>query len=74
MRIITVLAKICDANAIKLMKLHVDSITMITMIRGRTVGGSGGQVTGVVGRRRSFGTRNRCRQTAQHTDKNKIYN
>lgn len=28
MRILTVLAKICNANAIKLMKLHIDSITM----------------------------------------------
>jgi hypothetical protein len=42
--VITVLANICDANAVMLMKLHVDSITMAA-IRGRTRGG----VVGVAG-------------------------
>lgn len=38
--IVTVLAKICDTNAVMLMKLHVDSITM-AIIRGLSGGGSG---------------------------------
>lgn len=40
----TVLAKICDANAVMLIKLHVDSVTMATN-RGRMGGVGGGGVS-----------------------------
>lgn len=72
------LAKICDTNAVMLMKLHVDSITMAAIQGRMVVGGGSGEahVTGVVDRRCwSFGgIRYSFGQTAWKKKKKKTRN
>jgi len=78
LKIITVLANICDANAVMLMKLHVDNNITMAKIRGLTRGcgcWGCGRVTDVFCGRRSSGINwHRCRrQTATITNEKLNY-